>query len=257
MVPGSTLMYGSNFWRVTVYPWPSSKQPMDAAANPLPSEETTPPVTKMYLVARSSLWVVDGVIGFLSRRRCRQEAPDVLQILGRVDSDRVVGRFDGLDSNTVLECAKLLEGLGALERSWLQSGQDEQSTTAIRVQADMTVERGPSPVFTHVRNGCAREIQRESRTIENDLHDVRIPEFVEVGNAAIQGRHLQARIGREWTDGFADGARIDKRFVALHVDDHIAIKRRHDLGKSIHAARMIRTRQAYFAAEPGDCRCYA
>src|SRR4029450_9773161 len=122
MVPGSTLMYGSNFWRVTVYPWPSSRHPMDAAASPLPSEETTPPVTKMILVARSSWWVIDGVIGILSRRRCRQEAPDVLQILRRVDSDRVIRRFDGLDSNTVLERAQLLEGLGALERSRLQSG---------------------------------------------------------------------------------------------------------------------------------------
>ena len=49
MVPGSTLRYGSNFWHVTFSPRLSSRQPMDAAAMPLPNEETTPPVTKMNL----------------------------------------------------------------------------------------------------------------------------------------------------------------------------------------------------------------
>jgi hypothetical protein len=48
-VPGSTFRYGSNFIRLTLRPRLSSRQPMDAAARPLPSEDTTPPVTKMYL----------------------------------------------------------------------------------------------------------------------------------------------------------------------------------------------------------------
>ncbi len=50
MVPGSTLMYGSSFIRVTEKPRASRMAPTEAAATPLPSEETTPPVTKMYLV---------------------------------------------------------------------------------------------------------------------------------------------------------------------------------------------------------------
>src|SRR5580658_10500762 len=49
MVPGSTLRYGSNFWQVMVRPRLSSRHPMEAAAMPLPREETTPPVTKMNL----------------------------------------------------------------------------------------------------------------------------------------------------------------------------------------------------------------
>src|ERR1019366_8663014 len=48
MVPGSTLRYGSNFIKLTLIPRASSRHPMDAAAKPLPSEDTTPPVTKMY-----------------------------------------------------------------------------------------------------------------------------------------------------------------------------------------------------------------
>src|SRR5918996_4762865 len=51
IVPGSTLMYGSNFCIVTLNPRSTSSRPSDAAAMPFPREETTPPVTKMYLVA--------------------------------------------------------------------------------------------------------------------------------------------------------------------------------------------------------------
>src|SRR5438128_3267268 len=49
MVPGSTLMYGSNFCSRTVSPRRSSSMPMEAAVRPLPNELTTPPVTKMCL----------------------------------------------------------------------------------------------------------------------------------------------------------------------------------------------------------------
>src|SRR5579862_2287565 len=48
MVPGSTFRYGSNFIRLTFKPRLSSRHPIDAAASPLPKEDTTPPVTKMY-----------------------------------------------------------------------------------------------------------------------------------------------------------------------------------------------------------------
>ncbi|EMJ95646.1 hypothetical protein LEP1GSC193_1825 [Leptospira alstonii serovar Pingchang str. 80-412] len=43
-------MYGSIFWRETVYPLLSNKQPRAATVTPFPSEELTPPVTKINLV---------------------------------------------------------------------------------------------------------------------------------------------------------------------------------------------------------------
>src|SRR6202035_4345039 len=56
IVPGSTFRYGSHFWRVTLRPRLSRRQPMEAAATPLPREDTTPPVTKMYFgAARKAL----------------------------------------------------------------------------------------------------------------------------------------------------------------------------------------------------------
>src|SRR5258705_10528211 len=54
MVPASTLMYGSIFCSVTRKPRASSSAPIEAAARPLPRDETTPPVTKMYFGANSS-----------------------------------------------------------------------------------------------------------------------------------------------------------------------------------------------------------
>src|SRR5258705_3944832 len=50
IVPGSTLMYGSILSIVTLRPRLSNRAPIDAAARPLPKDETTPPVTKMNLV---------------------------------------------------------------------------------------------------------------------------------------------------------------------------------------------------------------
>src|SRR4029077_21114607 len=58
MVPGSTLRYGSHFCRVTLKPRLSRRQPIEEAATPFPSEDTTPPVTNIYfgaiLIARVS-----------------------------------------------------------------------------------------------------------------------------------------------------------------------------------------------------------
>src|SRR3990172_9528188 len=50
MVPGSTLMYGSSLMLVTRMPRDSRIAARDAAAMPFPREETTPPVTKTYLL---------------------------------------------------------------------------------------------------------------------------------------------------------------------------------------------------------------
>src|SRR4030081_3048301 len=48
MLPGSTLRYGSSFWSETERPRLLRILPIEAAVIPLPSEDTTPPVTKTY-----------------------------------------------------------------------------------------------------------------------------------------------------------------------------------------------------------------
>src|SRR3990170_5129022 len=54
IVPGSTFRYGSNFWALTERPRDFSRRPSDAATIPLPSAETTPPVTNTYLATGSN-----------------------------------------------------------------------------------------------------------------------------------------------------------------------------------------------------------
>src|SRR4029079_17995072 len=82
----------------------SSGDQMDAAARPLPSDETTPPVTKMYFTGRVlalCMVVRSGVRG--------TEAADAFQIFRGVHANRVVPRLDGFDANTMLERPELLE----------------------------------------------------------------------------------------------------------------------------------------------------
>src|SRR6188508_1500030 len=58
IVPGSTFRYGSNFCAWTRSPRAFRSRPSEAATIPFPSAETTPPVTKMYLVWVSSAWLM-------------------------------------------------------------------------------------------------------------------------------------------------------------------------------------------------------
>src|SRR5580704_9409935 len=74
MVPGSTFKYGSHFWRVTRRPRLSRRQPIDAAATPLPREDTTPPVTNIYFGPIRSVPAAqnpaDCETGFTPPNRC-------------------------------------------------------------------------------------------------------------------------------------------------------------------------------------------
>src|SRR5229473_6483160 len=71
MVPGSTLRYGSHFWRVTLKPRLSRRQPIEEAATPFPSEETTPPVTKIYFGAIRAARVLTPGLSALHRSDVR------------------------------------------------------------------------------------------------------------------------------------------------------------------------------------------
>src|ERR1041384_1864472 len=134
IVPGSTLTYGSNFCSVTLKPRASSRAPMDAAAIPLPSPLTTPPVMKMYLVLMALLLLASqmqdqgtvfcgetcggggGRVGycgpkahFFSRmsRLFRKFALNPRHILGTVDAQMRLVCLDNANFKTVLQRAQL------------------------------------------------------------------------------------------------------------------------------------------------------
>src|SRR3954447_20691002 len=65
-------MYGSNFWSWTRSPRETRSRPSEAAVIPLPSDETTPPVTKMnFVVVR---FVV--VVALMSALQGRSDGAD-------------------------------------------------------------------------------------------------------------------------------------------------------------------------------------
>src|SRR5260370_9139154 len=71
MVAGSTLRYGSHFCRVTLKPRLSRRQPIEEAATPFPSEDTTPPVTKIYFGAIRAARVLTPGLSALHRSDVR------------------------------------------------------------------------------------------------------------------------------------------------------------------------------------------
>src|SRR5437660_3871495 len=71
MVPGSTFRYGSHFCRVTLKPRLSRRQPIEEAATPFPSEDTTPPVTKIYFGAIRAARVLTPGLSALHRSDVR------------------------------------------------------------------------------------------------------------------------------------------------------------------------------------------
>ena len=62
-------------------------------------------------------------------------------------------------------------------------------------------------------------------------------------------RHHEVRIVSEWLDRFVDGAGLDERFVALEIDDEVAVEGRSHFGDSVGARCVRRARKAHVAAE--------
>src|SRR5436305_3554055 len=87
IVPGSTFRYGSNFWSCTFSPRALSSRPSDAATIPLPSAETTPPVTKTYLGARALTGFQGSSAGGWTRSGFLARAEERVQPRERLDRE--------------------------------------------------------------------------------------------------------------------------------------------------------------------------
>src|SRR3954447_25451785 len=101
-------MYGSSFCSWTVSPRATSRRPIDAAAMPLPSEDTTPPVTKMKrvvpFVGASGMRVIPSDRVYISQQRRtfdkgveRAELAEDGQGKDDGEGDQLTGRVEGVD----------------------------------------------------------------------------------------------------------------------------------------------------------------
>src|SRR3954468_15801014 len=75
IVPGSTFRYGSSFCMTTRRPRAVSRLPRLEAVRPLPSEEATPPVTKMCRVSRAVAAKAGSRGGSVGSCRPARDAP--------------------------------------------------------------------------------------------------------------------------------------------------------------------------------------
>src|SRR5436309_664950 len=133
IVPGSTFRYGSSFCITTRSPREVRRLPRLAAVRPFPSEETTPPVTKMCFVvltgstcssttdfdhtgraagtASGLVGEVEQLLGMRERGVARRQAGQQARHLGDpVGSGQLLHRRDGDLAVGVLEHAEVVRG---------------------------------------------------------------------------------------------------------------------------------------------------
>src|SRR3990172_9071075 len=129
----------------------SSSAPMEAAAKPLPSDDTTPPVTKTNLVRFPFV-----AIPFPS---ARPPGASPLQVFRRIHFDALTAGFRHADAKTPFECSQLLQFLRSFQWRRGQARKAQQEVAPVSVQANMFVAQGRlarqvSPVWQR----AAREI---------------------------------------------------------------------------------------------------
>ena len=145
----------------------------------------------------------------------------------------------------MFERPELLEQFGGFEWCRRQRRQPKQRLAAVHVQSDVfegarrraAVRRRPI-----IGDRRAREIEREAVEGRDDLHQVRILEFLLVGEPPAERRHLDVRIAVERGERFGNHRRLDQRFVTLDVDDEIAVERERDFRQPVGAGAVLRAR---------------
>src|SRR5260370_36766214 len=121
---------------------------MDAAAMPFPRDETTPPVTKMYLAV--------GIIPPILFPRRFKEQGHAFQVSRRVHSQRLVLRFHYPDAVSILQRPQLFQPLRLLEGTYRKTGISEQEFASVYVKTNEFVLT-PPPAPPH-RNCTAQTI---------------------------------------------------------------------------------------------------
>ena len=141
---------------------------MEAAAIPLPSEDSTPPVTNMYL-AMSPLF---------------EKSFDLDYISGMVDAQGRPGDFDHFDPSAALQDSELFQALRPFEPRHRNRAEIQKEIALVTVNSDVLEEM----VLRAPGQGRPRKIEGVPFPIGDDFDPVRIPDQVEVRNLGHEGR---------------------------------------------------------------------
>src|SRR5579863_7013729 len=209
-------MYGSILSSVTCSPRASSSAPSEAAASPLPNEDTTPPLTKMNLVLLSRSTVGPSPASAAKPPCVCARASEVLGCIYL--KRRRHGSYHP-DPKAALERAQLFELLERFEHTRLKLGKTQQELAAIGVNADMAARRGRRRgAVARPRNRRARKVQRIAASVAHHLHHVWIAPLLGVNDRRRQRGHREILVGAHRRRERVEVGRIDKRQVPLHVD---------------------------------------
>ena len=85
--------------------------------------------------------------------------------------------------------------------------------------------------------------------VDDHLDHVVVDQFGGLRDALVERRHLDRGVGQERRHNLIDGARIDQRLVALHVDDDVDVHAGDDFGEPIGAGLMRGFCEPHAAAE--------
>src|ERR1700730_11760325 len=155
---------------------------MDAAAIPFPRDETTPPVTKMYLAV--------GIIPPILFPRRFKERGHAFQVSRRVHSPRLVLCFHYPDAGSILHRPQLFQPLRLLEGTYRKTGISEQEFASVYVKTNMFVVSAAAVALE--RNGTAGKVNSVAGEIGHHFDHVGIGYLARVLDALHQRGHRHA-----------------------------------------------------------------
>jgi len=245
---------------------------MEAAATPLPREDTTPPVTKMYFgAARKALeflhWNRRTRHYVRKRGACQiamrnffcgrwngarsmagsgssallQNFFHALDVRRHVNADCVVIRFDGANPEAILEPAKLFELFDRLELTRRKRWKFEQRIATESVKAHMLpMMRSDGCLrIAHPGNRRARKIKTISVKIADYFHDVGIHHVNRLRNRGAGRGDSDGIVFEHFGDNGVNGAGVNERLVSLDVYVDFGFQVSGDFGHSIRTSTVV------------------
>lgn len=183
-----------------------------------------------------------------------EEFLDFGYVVGDVDAYGVVVNFGYANFIAIFEPAELFELLDFFERSLGERGVFEEGVALEDVEAEV-LEMADFYFGGGVAepgDGSAGEVQGVFVKVEDGFHDVGIHDVGGRFYGRGYGGDGGGRIFENGGDGGVDDFGIEERFVALDVDEDLAIDMSGDFGYAFGAGAVLGAGHAGFAAEGFD-----
>jgi len=175
----------------------------------------------------------------------RPQSPHMIQIGGRVHTDRL--RRDGhhRDGHAVLEGPQLFESFSLFQRARRQFQKSFQGRPAKAVDPHVTQGDLPAMLASlrtpgeSPRHCCSGKVHRPTGAVHQDLDHARITPLLGSAERVGTGGDLERGVRVQGRHQTIAVRRVDEGLVALEVDDDITVVTRQDLTDSITAGGVL------------------